>query len=171
MKKTSTILALIIIVWVCIPSFSLVKIKDRPNDYVLPQSFKERIANETKGLSEEEIKNYSFQFTADLLTFAERNNIAKGEANCVGYAKLCASVYNYAVRQNHIPNAGHAKPVVGYVHWGKMDLHAFLTKIAATKYTNFVKDHDFVQFSYGNHDVYEDPTTYDVIGNKFTTHN
>jgi len=129
MKRSLLILvAIVLVIYVMLSAFSLVKTADRPNtSYQLPKELKERIVNETKGMDEMDIVNYSLRLTGKLLDFSEKNNLQGGKANCVGYAQLCASITNYGLKTNK--REGFCKPVVGYVTWGGMNLCTVLKKL------------------------------------------
>lgn len=81
----------------------------------LSEKEKAAIAERTKRLDEREIVNQAIEFCAKKLRFATHNRIASGEANCIGYAQLCATVCNYAFDVHGIPCK--ARPVVGSVRW------------------------------------------------------
>lgn len=129
MKRSLLILvAIVLVIYVMLSAFSLVKTADRPNtSYQLPKELKERIVNETKGMDEMDIVNYSLRLTGKLLDFSEKNNLQGGKANCVGYAQLCASITNYGLKTNK--REGFCKPVVGYVTRGGMNLCTVLKKL------------------------------------------
>ena len=166
MKRSLLILvAIILVIYVVLSAFSLVKTADRPTtNYQLPKELKERIANETKGMDEMDIVNYSLRLTGKLLDFSEKNNLQGGKANCVGYAQLCASITNYGLKTNK--REGFCKPVVGYITWAGMNLCTILKAIAPQKYKAFVKDHDFVEYDMKNKTIFFDPTLYDLLGER-----
>ena len=115
MNKTSRILIIGSITGVCIllMSLSLVKTGDRAVIYKADSQLKEHVYREAKGKSVEQIINYSLRQTASYLQFSRHNDINNGQANCVGYAQLCAAICNQALAANGIK--GKAKPVVGYI--------------------------------------------------------
>lgn len=147
-------------------SLTLVKHRDRINDYSLNKELINKLNCDTKGLDAVEIMNYSIKLTAQYLQFSEHNNINVGKANCIGYAKLCSSICNYALQINGIE--GYAKPVVGYVKSNGINICSLLVACAPTskwnKWKLFVKDHDFVEFYFGNQIIFADPCAYDLIG-------
>ena len=149
-------------------SFTLVKTHDRGRTYRLPRVLSSQVTRETRGMNEAEIIDYSLNLTAQLLQFEQKNDIANGKANCVGYALVCAAICNQALRSNGY--TCRAKSVVGYVNNCGVNLCNSLGKIMPTKHwQNFVKDHDFVELSYGGKTYYFDPSIYDVLGNKCLT--
>lgn len=129
MKRSLLIIVgIVLVVYVVLSAFSLVKTADRPTtSYQLPKELKERIVNETKGMDEMDIVNYGLRLTGKLLDFSEKNDLQGGKANCVGYAQLCASITNYGLKTNK--REGFCKPVVGYVTWGGMNLCTVLKKL------------------------------------------
>ena len=167
-KKILKILLFVILavlLFVGTASFSLVKTGDRSTvNYPLSKELKKRIVNETHGMDEIDIVNYSLKLTDELLDFNETNSIKDGKANCVGYALLCASIANYGIKVNKLE--GSCRPVVGYVTFGGMNLCNILKVIAPQKYKAFVKDHDFVEYDMKNKTIYFDPTLYDLLGRR-----
>ena len=170
MKKTIAAVLILLVFGIGIiltPSIKLEKQYDRGNDYILNSELKYKINSETHGMDEMEILNYSIKTSGDYLEFAEKNNINDHKANCVGYAKLCSCICNYALSVNNM--SGYAKPVVGYPKFSKVNICHILKYIAPKKYKAFVKNHDFVEFSFGNGIIYADPCAYDLIGTDCTT--
>jgi Pyruvate/2-oxoacid:ferredoxin oxidoreductase delta subunit len=163
------ILALLMIIGrVTANTLTLSKIRDRQQDYVLPDSLKRELSYWTGYSTGDalQIKQYCMDFTADKLEFAQKNDINHGKANCVGYAKFCAAVYNYISELNGYAY-GHAKPVVGTINLDKFDLCAIVSSYCVDKnWRNFTKDHDFVEFNFGEgcRIRYADPCLYDAIG-------
>ncbi|MBR6283143.1 MAG: hypothetical protein IKR25_02470 [Muribaculaceae bacterium] len=169
MKKRIVILILIVAVigYMC-SSFTLVKQHDRANTYRLPKSIITHVTDETIGMNEEQIIDYSLSLTAQKLEFSIKNNIANGEANCVGYAQLCAAICNEALRNNGYKNR--AKCVVGYVKCCGVNLCNVAKCLGSNpKYKAFVKDHDFVELTVNGKTYYFDPSFYDVLGSKCLT--
>ena len=172
-KKVFVLLLLVLIVYLIWPKLVLVKVADRPaSDIQLPQVLKQRIADETQSLDVVGVIDYSIKLTAEVLKFTEQNDIEKGKANCVGYAKMCSSICNYGLRVNHLQ--GKTKPVVGYVKWAGINLCDLLKTLAPAKYKSFVKDHDFVEYSIKENFIYAsmcfDPSLYDLLGSKCMTY-
>lgn len=167
--KCKLLFAIIVIVIVyLISSLTLLKIKDRPNPYYPDRTFRTEIKEETEGMSAEEIRNYCVKKTAKKLSFTVKNDLSKGEANCVGYAQMCASISNCAFRQNGI-NAS-AKPVVGYVMCCGVNLCNVLKWCMPSKrWENFVKDHDFVEYHIDGQTLYCDASAYDLLFNDCKT--
>lgn len=157
----SLTIAAIIILYHILP-LSLAKIDGRSNPYYPTSPLLSEIREDTKGMSAEEIRVYSVKKTAWTLSFAVKNNLSKGEANCIGYAQMCASISNYAFRVNEI-NAS-AKPVVGYVMFYGINLCDVLKWCMPSKrWENFVKDHDFVEYHIDGQTIYCDASAYDLI--------
>lgn len=139
-------------------SVSFQKIADRPQTVSILTNFqKQRIREETKGMTEKQIMDYSLKTTSKMLSFSKKNNISKGKANCIGYAKLCSDICNYAFYENQIKAS--AKPVVGYIKILGFNVHPVVQKLTPESMKNFVKDHDFVEIT-PNH-TFIDPSLYD----------
>jgi hypothetical protein len=146
-------------------SFTLVKTGDRQKTYILPQSLKAKVEQDTRGMDIEQIINYGLTLTASRLRFSRYNDIDMGKANCVGYAQLCASICNQALSANGIN--GQAEPVVGYIESNGINWCDVLNSVAPKdSYKNFVKDHDFVELVTESKTYYFDPSIYDVLGKK-----
>ena len=116
MKKILITTLVLLIPVLLISGLKLVKTGNRQVSYSLTTEMRNQIDKETCGMTAFEIQIYSIEFTAKHLDFAKRNDISKGKANCVGYAQLCACVFNQALASNKLK--GYAKPVVGYVKLG-----------------------------------------------------
>jgi hypothetical protein len=159
-----------VVVWVIFTSgLSLVKTHNRSQTYMLTADIKNELssvdiaANDVDGVIE-----YSVKYTAHKLSFAVKNDFSRGNANCVGYARFCASVANYLMRRNAI--RGKARPVVGTVLFWDSDLCKILSSVMPNRrLKNFTKDHDFVEFDFGGDIVYVDPNIYDYTGNMCRT--
>ena len=159
----STLIPIIVmvIVYLMLP-LTLTKINDRSNPYYPASPLQSEIREDTQGMSAEEIRKYSVRKTTKILSFTVKNNLSKGEANCVGYAQMCASISNYAFRANNV-NAS-AKPVVGYVMLCGVNLCNVLKWCMPSKrWENFVKDHDFVEYHIEGQTIYCDASAYDLI--------
>lgn len=155
------VIIVLAILYLLLP-LTLTKINDRANPYYPDRTLQSEIKDETGGMSAEEIRNYSVKKTAKNLSFTVKNNLSKGEANCVGYAQMCAGISNYAFRTNGI-NAS-AKPVVGYVMFYGVNLCDILKWCMPNKrWKNFVKDHDFVEYHIDGKTIYADASLYDVF--------
>ncbi len=149
-------------------SFTLVKTGDRQKTYILPQSLKAKVEQDTRGMDIEQIINYGLTLTASRLRFSRYNDIDMGKANCVGYAQLCASICNQALSANGIN--GQAEPVVGYIESNGINWCDVLNSVAPKEsYKNFVKDHDFVELVTESKTYYFDPSIYDALGKKCLT--
>lgn len=169
-KTTIAIVSLLacIFLWNCLTTFMLVKTADRNStECLLTRQQKERIANETKGMDDEEIIDYSLALTSELLCFSAKNDIINGKANCVGYALLCSSITNYGLKTNGL--RGNCKPVVGYIEWWGLNLCKIFNTIAPKNYKSFVKDHDFVEYRLNDSAFFYDPLLYDCLGTKAMT--
>jgi len=154
----------IVVVVVCICAvlngFGLVKTSNRPDaNYPLSIQIRERIQTEGMGLTPEECVKYSLKLTSENLRFTERNSIANGKANCVGYAILCSSICNYALQINHLNYK--SKPAVGYVTFYGINLCDVLKALAPQEVKNYVKDHDFVELELDDKVVFFDASLYD----------
>lgn len=159
-----TFLAVSIALFVSMP-FNLVKTGYRQKTYMLPQSLKAKVEQDTRGMDIEQIIDYSLTLTASRLLFSLYNDIDMGKANCVGYARLCASICNQALSANGVN--GQAKPVVGYIEPIGINWCDVLKKVAPkNSYKNFVKDHDFVELVTESKTYYFDPSIYDALGKK-----
>ncbi len=167
MRKVINILIIVsLLIFLC--SFTLVKTHNRSRLYTLPMSFKTQIARGTKGMTEKQIIDYSLDLTAKTLQFDWKNDIPNGKANCIGYAQLCAAICNHALKSNGYKCR--AKPVVGYIEDCGINLcEALKVIMPSNHWKSFVKDHDFVELSYGGKTYYFDPSIYDVLGNKCLT--
>lgn len=149
-------------------SLSLVKDKDRPNNFSPSAELKAEIKAETAGMSAEDIRAYSIKKTASTLSFTIGENLSKGEANCMGYAKVCASICNCAFKANGLKAT--AKPVVGYVMLYGINLCNVLKACMPTRrMENFVKDHDFVEFHIDGQTIFADACIYDILWNDCKT--
>ena len=173
-KRLSRVLiAVITFIAVCIAlcvflPFDLVKTGDRQKTYMLPQSLKAKVEQDTRGMDIEQIIDYSLKQTASRLQFSRYNDINLGNANCVGYARLCSSICNHALSANGVN--GQAKPVVGYIESNGINWCDVLNSVAPKdSYKNFVKDHDFVELVTDSKTYYLDPSIYDVLGKKCLT--
>lgn len=147
---------------VCTYNISLSKIKDRNTESIeLSQSLKGRIQKETQDMDKAAVIDYSVKLTAKLLTFSatqgKLGDNKKSKANCVGYARLCASICNYGFRQNHIQ--AKAKPVVGYVYLWNFNLCKLISHNTSGRLSLFTKDHDFVDID----GKFVDPCIYDIL--------
>ena len=99
------------------------------------------------------------------LSFATKNNIQCGKANCVGYAQLTSAIINYAFQVKKLPYK--AKPVVGKVYLFGIDLNNVAQKILPKEHRAFFKDHDFVEVDLGDRTIYVDSSLQDLTGYKF----
>ena len=163
MKKYGLILLLFLVHHNCL---TLEKTNIRPQTSNIPKCIQDKI--DTTNITDiYDIINISCNYTAEYLEFAEKNNINRGEANCVGYAQLCSAIANKLISKSNLNASCH--PVVGYIFYNQTNLCDLLKTIVPTKYKNFVKDHDFVELSYQDSIYYYDPSLYDYIGNMCLT--
>ena len=121
----------------------------------LSETLKSKIKADTKGYTDTQIIEYSLNLTAEQLRFAKENNIANHKANCVGYARFCSSICNYAFSSNN--SVTKARPVVGHIKIFGINIHP-LAQFLLPHLKNFVADHDYVQCG----SKYFDPSIYDV---------
>lgn len=168
-KKKIILFSLVFVFfWGAWASISLRKLKDRSVNYELTSDLKNDIQKETKGFTCHEIYKYSLTKTSEILSFSSTNNLRNGKANCVGYAQMCASVANYSFAVNQ--HKCKAKPVVGYVMlWGVNLCNVLICFMPSEKWKNFVKDHDFVEFSGDGDSFYADASFYDLFFNDCKT--
>lgn len=110
---------------------------------------------------EREVAEAALEITGKKLEFAERNDLSNGKANCVGYARYFATVCNYLFEAKGFEDCA-ARPVVGYVYWGRFNLCEVARDLAPKAYENFVKDHDFVIVTYAEEVEHIDPTFHDL---------
>lgn len=162
MEALSLVLLVVCVLFAMGSPFSLKKISDRSANYTPTRELKNEIKNSTKELSAYEIYKYSIKITARELSSSAKNYIDKGEANCVGYAQMCAGIANYAFRTNGYHCE--AKPVVGFVMFCGINMCNVLKWcMPTTRWENFVKDHDFVEFYIDGETFYADASAYDLI--------
>ncbi len=150
----------IIMLWT-MASMILHKEYDRPYVPVtLSESLKEEIKSNTNNLPPYKVMMYCKDKTRDLLEFSTKcepfNDRRKTKMHCVGYAQVFCTICNYAFKINHIK--GHAKPVVGYVTWNRINLNSF-SQYLPERWRKFTKDHDFAEVTWEtNFKCYVDPT-------------
>lgn len=171
LKKAIVICFAIVFIFLVLPAvfpFSLEKVSDRAQNHSLPKEIQIQIENEACGMSIKEVMTYGIKKTARMLRYTEENDIVNGNANCIGYAKVYAGICDYAFHINNMPCM--AKPVVGYVMVGDINLCNILRSIAPQRWKGFVADHDFVEFRLEEGDyIYQDACIYDIFRNKCTT--
>lgn len=145
----------------------LVKKYNRYGSITIPQFQKEIIKSKTKNMSKDEIIDYSVKLTAKTLKFSDKCSPVtfnkETNAHCVLYAKVLASVCNYAFQVNHI-NAT-AYPVVGDVTLSGFNLCSLVSSVLSfnNRLKNFTKDHDFVEIKSPTSDIYVDACIYDLL--------
>lgn len=149
MKKLSVLILLIISAsfYLSVEALTLRKIRNRGyNPVNLSKEFRQKIAEDTKGLNEHDIVIYCNKKTQEKLTFSTKcekfDDRKKTRMHCVGYAQVLSTICNYAFSVNGIK--GRAKPVVGHVYMGSMNLNE-CSGLLPERWKNFTKDHDFVE--------------------------
>ncbi len=167
MKRSILLLILTIatILYTCAEVLTLRKTSYRAYTPVhLSNEFKKEIKEETKGKSEYDIVVYCNDKTQKLLTFSTKcetfddRKITK--MHCVGYARVFATICNYAFSVNG--KKGNVKPVVGQVYINGINLNDY-SKLLPTKWKNFTKDHDFAEVTLSDKKIiYVDPSL-DII--------
>lgn len=134
--------------------------KERDRDIVvcaIPADLKKDVDAMSKEVdSVNEILAESSELVCGKLSFSAKNNIACGEANCIGYAQLTSAVINYAFQVKKLPYK--AKPVVGKVYLFGIDLNNVAQIILPEKHRPFFKDHDFVEVDLDDRIVFKDMT-------------
>ena len=163
-KNNAVVLAIIIACSATLASsITLVKDHERANTFSLTESLKKKVTVDTKGMSEECIMQYSLDITAQNLRFTRFNNLKKGQANCVGYAKFCSSICNEGFKNNRIKYRAHT--AVGFIKIGDINIcNVLKSAMHNPEYRNFVKDHDFVEVTTDKWIYQFDPCLYDIIG-------
>lgn len=172
MKKILLITLIILIMFIPILlmfafNFTLVKQETINSNYQLSDKLKKEILAETKNLDDFEIAKYCVEFTANYLSFKEKNDISNKEANCIGYSELCKSLCNYVYKvNNRNVKVNHVR---GYIKCYNINLCNLLKILVPNNYKNFVKDHDFVEIYINNEYIYMDPTLLDLLNTDGTT--
>lgn len=170
-RKAVKIIIISVLICLCgvmflISQIKLQKDRDRNITYAITSDKKEQIkvicgdSDSTNDL----IKECS-ELVCKELSFAAKNNIQCGKANCVGYAQLTSAIINYAFQVKKLPYK--AKPVVGKVYLFGIDLNNVAQKILPQKHRPFFKDHDFVEVDLGDRTIYVDSSLQDLTGYKF----
>lgn len=169
MKRTIGVIAIIILGIIILSGFTtLVKTTNVNSYYTIPKELTERVKYDTQGMDGEQIVKYCVILTAELLSFSQKEDLSKNEANCIGYSRICATLCNYSFKINKIDFR--AKHVRGYVSLFSINLCAILRFISPSEYKYFVKDHDFVEIDFNNGKyIFVDPSIYDLTGSMLTT--
>lgn len=162
MKKTLFILIGVVLLLIVTCSFNLVKTSNVTSSYNISSEIKDRIKLETQGMENIRIAKYCIQLTSEMLEFSKKNDIQNGKANCIGYARVCKSLCEYAYKINN-KNIS-VRHVRGYVTDYRINLCKIMEFISPKELKEFVKDHDFIELDFGNSYIYLDPTSYDMIG-------
>lgn len=153
-----------IFAYLAISSIQLGKIGYRPKASItLDDQLKSQIKADCQSVNDiNEIIRKCNDIVCARLSFAYRNDISNGKANCVGYALLSSSVLNYAFRLNSLPCK--AKPVYGKAYLWRIDLHPIMKSFVPDKYDPFFNDHDYVEIDCGDHYIYTDVSLMDLTG-------
>lgn len=115
-----------------------------PHACALNSDLKKQIEIECLGLDDfREIIRRCDRLVGRNLSFAYKNHLSEGKANCIGYAQLTSDALNYAFHLNHLPYK--AYPVYGRAHLFGYDVHPFVMSIMPSKFKAFFKDHDYVE--------------------------
>lgn len=172
MRKKILIIVSIIVVFTLINTgFDLRKTSNRPyNPIPLNKELKERIKRDIVVMDDaSSIVRYSCSLTAELLEFSKHNDIPNGKANCIGYAQLSSTICNYAFSIFEGEDASikkcKARPVVGTVHYLRINLNKLSQSILPHKYRPFFKDHDFMEVDFdGGNVIFVDACLHDYFG-------
>ena len=150
-----------------VPQLRLEKERDRDiAACAVPEDLKRDVDGMCKDAdSVKEILAECSELVCGRLSFAAKNDIECGEANCIGYAQLTSAVINHAFRVKRLP--GNAKPVVGKVCLFGVDLNNGAQAILPEKHRSFFKDHDFVEVDLGDRVVFIDTSLQDLTGFRF----
>lgn len=150
--------------YIAISSTRLNKIGYRPKTSItLDDQLKSQIKADCQSVNDiDEIIRKCNDIVCSRLSFAYRNDIPNGKANCIGYALLSSSVLNYAFRLNSLPCK--ARPVYGKAYLWDIDLHPFMKSLVPDKYDSFFNDHDYVEIDCGDHYIYTDASLQDLTG-------
>lgn len=172
MKKKLRSLVVIIGLFICLcigvltvalHSMRLEKIGNREGEYKLTEAQREIIESECGEFTNvENLIDKCGEIVCNQLTFKYRNDLNKGQANCVGYARFHSTVLNYAFRINHLPYK--ARPVYGKAFLWEMDLHPLFKSIVPKKFGSFFNDHDYTEIDMGDEYFYVDTSIQDLLG-------
>ena len=167
--RLAVALASVIALWFLAirPGFRNVYQKER--DYkagsYISSAEKQEIREETMGMDEEGIRQYSLMFTDNKCRYSyPKQDYPTGKVNCTGYAKIYADVYNTAINATGLSYK--ARPVAGDVEWYGISICKILVSIVPTKLTGWVGDHDFVWIDNPNGNKHHqlDPCFHDLLG-------
>lgn len=159
---------LCVMYFLCIHGLSLRKTDNRPFvSYSLTEAEAKDLQARIASTSDEiEIIKRCNEFACKKLSFHRKNNLKKGEANCVGYAQYSAALLNYAFSYTGLSSKAH--PVVGQVYWYGINTHPFAMEILPANLKYFFKDHDFVEIRKENGDIiFIDSSLSDLLGKSF----
>jgi len=133
------------------------------------------IQKSTKGMTEEEIVEWSNKTTSKLLTFSVNSKLKSLNelsldkpipTHCVGYARVYVYVCNYAFQVNNIKAQAsqHRGPLYVFGIDVTKILSSFFSKLGMTRWKNFCKDHDYVIVKYNEKSARIDPSIYAIFG-------
>ena len=149
-------------------SFS--KLKDRNTNMKLPESIKNMVVSNTKGMDAVEIADYCNNLTCDLLSYSTNvyvtPNLNKSKGHCVTYSTVCKELCNTAYKANNV-NAL-AKVVVGQIKISNINIHEVITSLLPAEYERFFINHDIVEIIYDNKSLLIDPSLTDICNFKVT---
>ncbi|MDO4512083.1 MAG: hypothetical protein Q4B68_09750 [Bacteroidales bacterium] len=157
----------VVLAWL---SASLQEERCRANDISLPASQCRVLIAETRGMDADQIVDYCVGRTCDFLSFQSQNEPIRYDresgANCVNYAKLCASMCDVALNAHGYRCK--AQPVVGHVQMLGVNVNKVVSTMLSfsDRWRNFTKDHDFVKIEFTSRDrrvVYVDASLKDVF--------
>ena len=153
LKRSCLLLSILCVMYLLfIHGLSLRKTDNRPFvSYSLTEAEAKDLQARIASTSDEiEIIKRCNEFACKKLSFHRKNNLKKGEANCVGYAQYTAALLNYAFKHKGLKSK--ARPVVGQVYLYGINLHPFAVAIMPKNLKSFFKDHDFVEIRRQNCD-------------------
>lgn len=154
------------ILFIC--GLSLHKTENRPQGlYSLTEKERQELFDTIVSTSDEnEIIKRCNKIACKNLSFHRKNNLNKGEANCIGYAQYTASILNTAFKYKGLSSK--ARPVVGEVHLYGFNIHPLAMAIMPNNFKSFFKDHDFVEIRKENGEtIFIDTSLQDLIGKDF----
>lgn len=152
---------------VALHSMRLEKIGYRDGVYKLTEEQRKVIESECQDIKDiEDLINKCNKLVCRQLSFAYRNSIDDGKANCIGYAMHHAAVLNHAFKINHLPYK--ARQVYGRAYLWGIDLHPFFKAIVPEKYEQFFSYHDYTEIEMGEEYLYVDTSIQDLLGYEYS---
>lgn len=175
MKKKLLLLIPLTLIFLFVMIFSLGNLEpqyERSGFNLTPLTEAEmlQIQKDTKDLkNEKEFFNYAIKRTNKKLHFTKKNNLKKGEANCIGYSALSKQYLEYALKINGRKNITYH--YVGLVNSCGMNLNNILVALMPSqKMKAFVKDHDFLGMKLETGELLlASPSLKDIFGFSFFT--